>query len=145
MVYALNKHDDSKFYDFGEPTMNHNKLTQIDPALGLMNDFSKISCGTTQAIQQLRQQVIFKDGVLPAKIKALIAMVTGINERCEPCLTYYALQAKTMGATETELGEVLAVVSTMGGCVGEMWALKAYKAFKEQEATGDACCEHANT
>ncbi|HAU0346330.1 TPA: carboxymuconolactone decarboxylase family protein [Legionella pneumophila] len=125
--------------------MNHNKLTQIDPALGLMNDFSKISCGTTQAIQQLRQQVIFKDGLLPSKIKALIAMVTGINERCEPCLTYYALQAKALGASETELGEVLAVVSTMGGCVGEMWALKAYKAFKEQIGTGDACCKHANT
>lgn len=95
--------------------MDSKTLTQIDPALGLMKDFSKISLGTTQAIQQLRQQVIFKDGVLPAKIKALIAMVSGINTRCEPCLTYYALQAKTLGAQEAELGEVLAVVTTMGG------------------------------
>ncbi|HAU1718440.1 TPA: carboxymuconolactone decarboxylase family protein [Legionella pneumophila] len=93
-------------------------------------------------MQQLRQQVIFKDGVLPAKTKALIAMVSGINARCEPCLSYYALQAKALGATEPELGEVLAVVSTMGGCVGEMWALKAYKAFKEQDTPLDACCEH---
>ncbi|HAT9777353.1 TPA: carboxymuconolactone decarboxylase family protein [Legionella pneumophila subsp. pneumophila] len=122
--------------------MDNNKLTQIEPALGLMKDFSKISLGTTQAIQQMRQQVIFKDGVLSAKIKALIAMVSGITERCELCLTYYALQAKTLGANEKELGEVLAVVTTMGGCVGEMWALKAYKAFKEQDATLDACCEH---
>lgn len=142
MVYALNKYDDSKSFYFGELTMDSKKLTQIDPALGLMKDFSKISLGTTQAIQQLRQQVIFKDGLLSAKIKALIAMVSGINARCEPCLAYYALQAKALGAQEAELGEVLAVVTTMGGCVGEMWALKAYKAFKEQDATGDACCEH---
>jgi len=26
---------------------------------------------------------------------------------------------------------MLAIASTMGGCVGEMWALKAYKAYKE--------------
>ncbi|CAM2881336.1 carboxymuconolactone decarboxylase family protein [Legionella anisa] len=69
-------------------------------------------------------------------------MVCGINARCEPCLTYYALQAKTLGTREEELGEVLAVVSTMGGCVGEMWALKAYKAFKEQDTMLDECCEH---
>ncbi|HAT7074302.1 TPA: carboxymuconolactone decarboxylase family protein [Legionella pneumophila] len=122
--------------------MDTKQLKNIDPALGLMNDFSKISLGTTSAIQQLRQHVIFKDGVLPAKIKALIAMVSGINARCEPCLSYYAIQAKTLGASETELGEVLAVVSTMGGCVGEMWALKAYKAFKEQDEMSDTCCEH---
>ena len=123
--------------------MNNEQLVQIDPALALMKDFSKVSLGTTQAIQRLRQEVIFKDGVLPAKIKTLIAMVSGINARCEPCLTYYALQAKTLGASEIELGEVLAVVSTMGGCVGEMWALKAYKAFKEQDTTLGACCEHS--
>ncbi|HHF7380189.1 TPA: carboxymuconolactone decarboxylase family protein [Legionella anisa] len=122
--------------------MDSKQLKKIDPALGLMKDFSKISLGTTQAIQQLRQNVIFKDGVLPAKIKTLIAMVSGIDARCEPCLAYYALQAKALGAQEGELGEVLAVVSTMGGCVGEMWALKAYKAFKEQDAMGDVCCEH---
>jgi alkylhydroperoxidase/carboxymuconolactone decarboxylase family protein YurZ len=44
---------------------------------------------------------------------------------------FYVQQAVTLGATETELGEALAVASTMGGCVGEMWALKAYKAYKD--------------
>lgn len=29
------------------------------------------------------------------------------------------------------MGEMLAVASTMGGCVGEMWALRAFKAYKE--------------
>lgn len=122
--------------------MSMNKLEQIDPALTLLGEFSKISLGTSQKIQQMRQEVIFKDGIISAKMKALVAMVVGINERCEPCLNYYALQAKSFGATEAELGEILAVVVTMGGCVGEMWALKAYKAFIDDTHSAHACCEH---
>nr|WP_294866237.1 hypothetical protein [uncultured Pseudogulbenkiania sp.] len=38
---------------------------------------------------------------------------------------------RQLGATGKEMGEMLAVASTMGGCVGEMWALKAFKAYKE--------------
>jgi nucleoside-diphosphate-sugar epimerase len=38
---------------------------------------------------------------------------------------------RDVGATQAELGEFLAVASTMGGCVGEMWALKAFKAYKD--------------
>ncbi|MCK8653291.1 hypothetical protein [Ralstonia sp. RRA.1] len=51
-----------------------------------------------------------------------------------------------LGATEHEVGEVLAVASTMGSCVGEMWALKAFKAYadlSDGEATPEAepnCC-----
>ncbi|HHI9467094.1 TPA: hypothetical protein ACP9DH_002902 [Legionella anisa] len=47
--------------------MDSKQLKNIDSALGLMGAFSKISLGTTQKIQQMRQDVIFKDGVLPAK------------------------------------------------------------------------------
>lgn len=122
--------------------MNSKQLEQIDPALGLMGAFSKISLGTSQKIQQMRQEVIFTDGQLSAKIKSLAAMLCGINARCEPCLKYYVLKAKSLGATEAELGEMLAVVSTMGGCVGEMWALKAYKAFIEEVNAVDTCCDH---
>lgn len=68
----------------------------------------------------MRQEVIFSDGVLSAKIKALVAALWGISVRCEPCLKLYILKAKELGATEAEVGEVLAVASTMGGCVGEM-------------------------
>ena len=124
--------------------MDIKKLQQIDPALGLMEGFSKVSLGTTAKIQQMRQEVIFTDGHLPAKLKALAAMLCGINARCEPCLKFYVLKAKELGISEEELGEVLAVASTMGGCVGEMWALKAYKAFKEQDIVPDDCCEHGS-
>lgn len=114
-------------------------LKSIDPALDLMGDFAKVTHGVTRHIQQMRQAVIFTDGALPARQKALAAMLWSISARCEPCIVFYVQQAVTLGATESELGEALAVASTMGGCVGEMWALKAYKAYRD--FTGD----HAST
>ena len=120
--------------------MSNNELKNIDPALGLMGEFSKLSSGTSSKIQQMRQDAIFTDGTLPAKTKALIAALWGISARCEPCLKYYVIKAKELGATEEEVAEIFSIASAMGGCVGEMWALKAYRAFKEDNDAG-VCCE----
>lgn len=121
-------------------------LKTIDPALDLMGDFAKATQGVTRHIQQMRQAAIFTDGALTARHKALAAMLWSVSARCEPCIVFYVQQAMTFGATEAELGDMLAVASTMGGCVGEMWALKAYKAYRDvvsgQTATQDepSCC-----
>ncbi|ODV26555.1 MAG: hypothetical protein ABT19_02885 [Rhodanobacter sp. SCN 68-63] len=106
-------------------------LKTIDPVLDLMGEFAKVTHGVTRHIQQMRHAAIFTDGALPARQKALGAMLWSISARCEPCIVFYVQQAVTRGATEAELGDVLAVAATMGGCVGEMWALKAYKAYKD--------------
>jgi AhpD family alkylhydroperoxidase len=110
----------------------------------LMKDFARIAKGTTAHIQKMRQDVIYTDGAVAAKWKALGALLWSISARCEPCLEWYVQQAVKAGATEAEFGEFLAVASTMGGCVGEMWALKAYKAFKDGGAMGGgsepSCC-----
>ena len=103
----------------------------IDPALELMSEFAKITHGVTGHIQQMRRAAIFTDGALPARHKALGAMLWSISARCEPCIVFYVQQAVTRGATEAEVGDMLAVASAMGGCVSEMWALKAYKAYKD--------------
>lgn len=125
-----------------------NELTTIDPALGLMAEFSKITKGMPAHIAKMRQEAIFSDGTIAAKYKALAATLWSISSRCEPCIKYYVSQAAKLGATEQELGEFLAIASTMGGCVGEMWALKAYKAFKDRlsgiissSSEEPSCCE----
>lgn len=115
-------------------------LTDIDPALGLIAEFGKLTGNTARHINQMRQEAIFKDGALPARVKALSAMLWAISARCEPCFKFYVQQAVKLGATEKEMGEMLAVASTMGGCVGEMWAIKAFKAYKEF-ASGEAAPE----
>lgn len=122
-------------------------LTNIDPSLDLMAEFSKLTSHTTRHINQMRQDTIFRDGVLPARFKALTAVLWSISSRCEPCIKYYVQRAAKLAVQEKELGEMLAVASTMGGCVGEMWALKAFKAYKV--SAGDqrppetelACCQ----
>ncbi len=123
--------------------MDYNK---IDPALNLMKDFSKITSGIPALIDQMRKKAIFSDGEVPQKFKILTAMVWAISARCEPCFKYYIHRAVAVGTTEIELGEFLAIASTMGGCVGEMWAIKAFKAYKEavsgQSASAEepSCC-----
>jgi alkylhydroperoxidase/carboxymuconolactone decarboxylase family protein YurZ len=114
---------------------------KVDKAFEHFHAFSKISAGTTRELHKMREDVIFKDSVFLAKHKALIAALWGVSARCEPCLTYYILRAKELGATEAEVGEVLAIGSAMGGCVGETWALKAYKAFMEGDTPIDCACE----
>ncbi len=118
---------------------------KIDPALELMKDFGKATGGMPSLIDQMRQKAIFSDGSVPKKYKILTAMIWAISARCEPCFKYYVQQAIKVGVTESEVGEFLAVASTMGGCVGEMWALKAYKAFKDggSDVSSDeppSCC-----
>lgn len=118
-------------------------LEAIDPALGLMGEFSRLSAGTTQAIHSMRQKAIFTDGMHPAKTKALAAVLWAVSARCEPCIKFYVQQAKRMGATKEETGEMLAVASAMGGCVGEMWALKAFHAYVGGPASDEqapSCC-----
>lgn len=118
-------------------------LSAIDPALGLMGEFSRLSAGTTQAIHSMRQKAIFTDGLLPARHKALAAVLWAVSARCEPCIRFYVQEAKRLGATKEETGELLAVASAMGGCVGEMWALKAFHAHvngSHEDAAPPSCC-----
>ncbi|MGO9234707.1 MAG: carboxymuconolactone decarboxylase family protein [Methylocella sp.] len=67
----------------------------------------------------MRQDAIFAEGAVAARYKALL--LWAVSARCEPCFKFYVQQAVRLGATESELGELRAVASTMGGCVGEMW------------------------
>jgi AhpD family alkylhydroperoxidase len=114
--------------------------------LELMRDFSKHSHGVSAQIKKMRQDIIYRDGALSAKFKALAATLWSVSVRCEPCLEYYVQEAKKRGATEEEVAEAMALASVMGACVAETWGLKAYRAFKEGEshsgqgAEKDACC-----
>lgn len=116
------------------------ELRAIDPALEQLGQFSRLSSGTVPALHAMRQRAIFTDGVVPAAVKAMAAVLWAVSARCEPCLRYYAHKARELGATAEQLGELLAVASVMGGCVGEMWALKAFHAFGDTtDHPGPAC------
>lgn len=120
--------------------------SSIDPALDLFAEFARLGKGTARHIATMRQEVIFADGAVPARLKALAAVLWAISARCEPCLKFYVQQAVRLGVSEAELGEFLAVASVMGGCVGEMWALKAFEAYRHTTsgtaaaAAEPSCC-----
>jgi len=115
-------------------------LKKVDPAFNSLGAFAKATGGSPKDIQAMREKNIYRDGVFPAKLKTMLALLWSISEKCEPCIKYYAQKSKELGATEEELGEFLAVASTMGGCVGEMWALKAFNAYKSEETSSENCC-----
>lgn len=102
--------------------------------------------GAASHIEQMRQVVLYTDGVLSSRTKVMGALLWSVSARCEPCVTHYARKAIELGATKEELSEMLAVASVMGGCVGETWALKALAAAKPADNSdgprAESCCAH---
>lgn len=61
------------------------------------------------------EDLIFKDGALPMKIKLLIAMAFDAKDGAEGGVKALAMRAVKEGATKEELTEVLRVASHFGG------------------------------
>lgn len=112
----------------------------IDPAAGLRGEFARHTVGTTARISQMRKSAIYTNGAVPARLKMLAALLWSVGARCEPCVKFYAKEAMLAGASDAEVGEMLAIANAMGGCVGETWAMKAFAAAKAVDGAADACC-----
>jgi AhpD family alkylhydroperoxidase len=55
------------------------------------------------------------EGVLPAKIKALMALSIAVVVGCESCMKWHLMEAVESGATDEEISETLAITVFMGG------------------------------
>jgi AhpD family alkylhydroperoxidase len=71
------------------------------------------------------------DGVVPARMKELIALAIAVIKECDGCIAYHANAASRLGATEDEVAEVLGVALLMGGGPASVWAPRAFDAFRE--------------
>ena len=71
------------------------------------------------------------DGVLPAKVKELIALAIGATRECDGCIAAHALGAARQGATQAEVAEAMAVVVMMNGGPGTVWGPRALAAHQE--------------
>lgn len=110
--------------------MTSNKSEFSGSAPDIMAEFSKLTRASTAHMNKLRMTTIYTDGAVSAKYKVLAAALWSVSARCEPCVKYYAREARQRGVTDGEFAEFLAVATGMGGCVGETWAIKAFEAFK---------------
>lgn len=71
------------------------------------------------------------EGVLPTKVKELMALVVGVVKHCDGCVAYHARGAAAAGATEEEVVEALGVALLMEGGPASVWAPRALEAYRE--------------
>jgi len=60
---------------------------------------------------------IYKDGLLPAKNKELLGLVSSLVLRCDDCIMFHVIRCREEGVTDGELEESLAVGLAVGGSV----------------------------
>jgi AhpD family alkylhydroperoxidase len=78
------------------------------------------------------------DGVLPARVKELIALAIAVTKECDGCVAAHARAAVRQGVTAAEVAEAMGVVIMMNGGPGTVWGPRAYAAAEEFAAAGDA-------
>jgi AhpD family alkylhydroperoxidase len=60
---------------------------------------------------------VYRDGALDSKTKELLGLVASLVLRCDDCIAYHTIQAKSMSITDQEFDEVMAVGLVVGGSI----------------------------
>lgn len=74
------------------------------------------------------------EGALDKKTKEFIALAVGVTQRCDGCIGFHIKALRELGATRTEVAEVMAMCVYMGGGPALMYAADALRAFDQFEA-----------
>src|ERR1019366_7749116 len=74
------------------------------------------------------------DGVLPARVKELMAPAIAVVKACDGCIAYDAKAAARQGATPEEVAEALSVALLMDGGTATVYGPRAWAAFEEVAA-----------
>ena len=83
-------------------------------------------------------QAAVADGVLPAKVKELMALAIAVVKQCDGCIAYHAKAAVARGATAEECAEALGVALLMDGGTASVYGPRAFAAFHEFAGTDGA-------
>ena len=76
-------------------------------------------------------QAAVADGVLPARVKELMALAIAVVKGCDGCIAYHAKAAARRGATADEVAETLGVALLMDGGSASVNGPRAWQAFAE--------------
>lgn len=90
----------------------------------------KASGDTWAGFASLHQAAV-SEGVLPARVKELIATAIAVVKQCDGCIAYHAKAAARRGASAEELAEVLGVALLMDGGPATVYGPRAWAAFEE--------------
>ena len=71
------------------------------------------------------------DGVIPARLKELMALAIATTQGCDGCIAYHARAAAVRGATVEEAAEAIGVALLMAGGPASVHGPRALEAFRE--------------
>lgn len=71
------------------------------------------------------------EGVLPARVKELMALTIAVVKQCDGCIAYHAKAAARRGATPEEVAEALSVALLMDGGTASVYGPRAWQAYQE--------------
>jgi len=74
---------------------------------------------------------VITDGVLPAKLKELIALAIAVTRECDGCIATHARGAARLKATRDEVAETLGVAILLNGGPATVWGPRALAAYVE--------------
>jgi len=60
---------------------------------------------------------VYKDGALDAKTKELLGLSASLVLRCDDCIAYHVIQAKSNNVTDEEFDEVMSIGLVVGGSI----------------------------
>ena len=60
---------------------------------------------------------VYRDGALDSKTKELLGLVASLVLRCDDCISYHTIQAKSMNVTDQEFDEVMSIGLVVGGSI----------------------------
>ncbi len=73
-------------------------------------------------------------GLIPNKMKELIAVAVAVGIRCQPCIVHRVKEALDQGATAAEILEACSVAMTMGGGPSIAYTSYVVRALKDFKA-----------
>lgn len=112
--------------------------------LRTMEHYHEVLAELREPTRQLRQAIpetwagfvalhdaAMADGVVPARLKEVVALTLAVLKRCDGCIAYHAKAAARAGATEREVAELLGVALLMDGGTVSVYGPRAWSAFHE--------------
>ncbi|WP_320043563.1 carboxymuconolactone decarboxylase family protein [uncultured Desulfobacter sp.] len=78
-------------------------------------------------------QCVYKNSVLSAKTKRLMAMTTAIVQGCRGCILYQTDAALNLGASVDEILECIGVAISLGGTLAEGQATRVIAFLEEKK------------
>ena len=79
---------------------------------------------------------VYQDGALDKKTKELLGLVASMVLRCDDCISYHIIQARSSGASQEELFESFSIALLVGGSI-VIPHLRRAVAFLEELETKD--------